>query len=501
MLKLTWIPVVLAAGLALAAPSRGQPAPDQAGQQETRFSVQPGDVIVSRPGADETLALVACVEIAWQHNDQLRAEHQRLREMDGKVNQALSTGMPSLDVIGEWTRGRDPTFALDESFGGGGDVPAIIDSLFGGGGFLPAPEAIPAQTYWRASVNRNWTLNPIQLIGAVGAANMGIERQNLVIMEVEQRIAEETITAYYDIILAAEQLESIEAEIANQREFLDIAQVKYEVGMATVQDTLQAAVRVANLIPQRRRNRQELANAGSRLNALMGRDPKHPLSIHHQTPIETDSIDRARALELALRRPDVIQVELFVDILHRNRQAQKAEMRPYLTMNGAYGRVARQLDNLGNRGHDFWRAAVALNIPLFDGMLTRGLVQQTDANILVTESELSGMRRDVGVEILNLLDSLDTARKNLEATRLNLVRSEDLLEQMTMMFRLGKTDYLSTLVAEANRSDARSNLIEAAYEVLTLTASLKRAVGQSPLLPLAAIPGLVQEENASGGGE
>ena len=49
------------------------------------------------------------------------------------------------------------------------------------------------------------------------------------------------------------------------------------------------------------------------------------------------------------------------------------------------------------------------------------------------------------------------------------------------------------LDATLNRAEARSNVIDARYEVLVLTASLKRAVGYSPLVPLVGIPGLVAE--------
>ncbi len=448
------------------------------------------EVIVARPGSDTVLSLRHCVEIAWDQNDQIQAERSRRRELDGQMNQALSTGLPTLDLVGEWSRGRDPSFALDESFSGA-DLPE--DSPFQG--LLPSPEAIPAQTFWTASADLAWTLNPLQVIGAVGAANLGIERQELAITGTSYEIAESAINAYYGIILTAEVVAAREAEVANQQEFLDITKLRYELGMATIQDTLQAAVRVANLMPQLRRARQEVANAGSRLNAVMGRDPKAPLTITKETPIETDPIDRERALALALQRPDVGQVELYVDMLGRSRQAQQAEMRPYLTMFGSYGFVGRTFDTLTDRGHDSWRAAIALTVPLFDGMFTRGQVQQTEALIQRTKHELSGLKRQVEVEVLDLLNSLDTARENYRAACLNLVRSEDLVEQMTMMYRLGKTDYLSTLVAEANRSDARENLLQAAYEVLTLTASLKRAIGFSPLEPLTAIEGLVQGVN------
>jgi outer membrane protein TolC len=448
------------------------------------------DFIVARAGSDTVLSLRDCVEIAWENNDRLQAERSRRLELAGLRNQALSTGLPSLDLIGEWARGRDPSFALDESFGGG-DLPE--DFPFEG--LLPSPSAIPAQTFWRASADLIWTLNPLQVIGAVGAANLGIDRQELIIEGTRYEVAESTINAYYSLILTNEVVLAREAEVTNQQEFLEITKLRYELGMATIQDTLQAAVSVANLLPLLRRARQEVANAGSRLNAVMGQDPKAALTITREIPIETDPIDRDRALAMALRRPDVEQLELFANILGRNRQAQKAEMRPYLSMFGSFGYVGRTTDTLFDDGHDTWRASVALNIPLFDGMLTRGLVQQTEANILVTENELSGLKRQVEVEVLDLLNSLNTARENYEAARLNLVRSEDLVEQMTMMYRVGKADYLSTLVAESNRSNARENLLQAAYEVLTLTASLKRAIGQSPLQPLTAIEGLVQGVN------
>ena len=49
------------------------------------------------------------------------------------------------------------------------------------------------------------------------------------------------------------------------------------LGMATIQDTLQAAVSLANLRPEERRRRNELRRAGQQLNLLLGRDPLEPL--------------------------------------------------------------------------------------------------------------------------------------------------------------------------------------------------------------------------------
>lgn len=454
-----------------------------------------GGIIEARPGAGEAYDLVGCVARALENNDALRAERLRRAELDGQKLQALATGLPYIDATGEWARSRDPSFALDETFAGGGDGtigPSPLDTLLAGFDFLPDPEDIPAQTYWRAQLNLRWTLNPIKVLGAVGAAGQSIKRQDLAIVSAVHQVEEGVVTGYHGIILAAEALAATEADLANQAEFLEIMRLRHDLGMATATDTLQAAVAVANLMPAVHTARKELRNAGARLNAGMGLPPDMPLSIRREQVLELEALDRDTALALALRRPDVGMADLLTAMLKQNRKAQQAEMRPYLSVDGSYGYVGRQLDELDDTGHDFWRATVALNVPLFDGLLTKGLVDQTEAQILRNDAETSGLKRTIRADVLELLDALDVSRANLRAAELNLARSEDLLETSKLELRLGRTDYLNVLQSEASRSLARSNLIQARYDVLTTTASLKRAIGVSPMLPFAAVEGLVE---------
>jgi outer membrane protein TolC len=209
--------------------------------------------------------------------------------------------------------------------------------------------------------------------------------------------------------------------------------------------------------------------------------------------VETDSLVESRALELAQIRPGIEATALFIDIQHKNKQAQKADLMPYLSMYGSYGYVGRTTDTVFDDGHDTWRASVALNIPVFDAMLTRGKVAETEGRIRRYEAELTGMRRDVQVETMEILANLRMARQVLEAVILNQERAEEVLAESLLMLQLGKVNYLDVLVSESNRAEARSNVIDARYEVLVLTSSLKRAVGYSPLVPLNSIPGLVAE--------
>jgi len=468
-----------------------------------------GLVVETRPGAGEVLDLETCVAEAMVDNDRLQAQRLRMGELEGMQRQALSTGLPTLDLSGSWRRARDPSFALGDIFGGGGDgglalsPPPGADPWFGEwldgfsnsfGSLVPPPGEIPAETYWNANLALHWELNPVKIMGATGAASLSIEQQVSSTIAVEHETVEATVAAYFSIIKAAENIQAIRARLANESELLAITSLRYEMGLATRLDTLQAAVTVANTRPELAVAQARLRNEGGRLNALLGRRPEAPLKVANNQPLEMDPLRQETALGLAQMRPELMATQLFVDILGKNRQAQKSELLPYLTMDGAYGYVGRTADSVFEDGHDTWTAAVALNIPVFDGLLYRGQVEETDARIRRTEAELTGRRRDVQVEVLEILANLTMAREVLGAVQLNLMRSEEVLDESLLMLQLGKINYVDVLVSESNRATARRNVIDARYEVLTLTASLKRAIGYSPMTPLRDIPGLVAEE-------
>ena len=75
-------------------------------------------LVVARPGPSDPMNVKACVAEALVANEVLSAERLRMDELRGQMKQALSTGLPTLDVVGDWTRSRDPSMALDSTFGG-----------------------------------------------------------------------------------------------------------------------------------------------------------------------------------------------------------------------------------------------------------------------------------------------------------------------------------------------------------------------------------------------
>ena len=460
---------VLAGFLCLALISPGFAIADQGG-------------VEALPGDAPMLGLDACIEEALTGNAGLASERERRRELDGQMIQARATGLPSLDVSGTWSRNRDPSFALNESFSE----------------FI-SPEDLEAQTYWNTSLGARWELNPGRIYNAIGAAKLGIERQEAVLLDQEQRLVEAVCQSYYMVVGQAEALAALDADLAAKEEFLSITRKRLDLGMSTPLDTLRAAVALANLRPQRRAAAQRLADAGAALNTLMGRETLSPLRVAALAEPENAVVDEDDALAALTRRPDLKQAELLEAILRKNRGAQKSEQRPYLSANASYGFVGRDVETLFDEGHDTWSSSLTLNIPIFNGFLTRGQVKETEAAIRRSGHAREEALRQARRELLTLLGDLEAARENLAAGRLNEAAAEEALAQVQRRYELGQGDYLGVLDAQAQRRQARELSIGARSQVLSLIVSLKRMLGSDPRRPLAEILAeLAHDEHAGG---
>lgn len=494
--------------LLLAGPAIAQAPADSTQTSDLVTFLVDGDVVTPLPGSeDPPLELIHCMELALQANESLRQQRAGIDELGGRKTQAISTGLPRIEVQGAFSRGRDPSFALDETFAGGGNPyqPVIdyVDPLFDATGvtppdvdasessaFFPAPEDIQAQTFWRTYLDGYWELRPTQVWRAVNAADDAILQQEARVTDTANRTIEAVVRSFHNVILAQERVDAMQREIDARVEFLDVTRRRFQLEFATPLDTLQAAVGVANLMPELRRRRFELRRAAQDLNQLLGRDPMTPIAVVASFPIEDEVIEQETALSLAARRPDLLAQEAQSKIIELQRGVAAAERHPYLSAEGQWGFVTRDLEDLTDSGHDFWRVGLTLHIPIFTALSPRGQIKEAEAQLVMNEAEVRKLRRQVRDEVVVALGDLEIARENLSAARLNMAQAEQAYTQVSLRYELGKADRLEVLNAQSARFVARTTLIQARFDVLATTATLKRAVGVSPSRQLSVIPEL-----------
>ena len=453
--------------------------------------------IPAGPGeTEDVLTLDQCVERALADNLDLRRVRLGQDRISAQGIQAMATGLPSLDLTGNWNRSRDPSFQISDTFGGGGggdgglglpdslDCDCDLSSLFAG---FADFDRVTTQTYWSGSLTSDWELNPFRVWNALAGVGVARRQQEENERGEEHRVVAETVQTFHEAVLHQETVAALDAEIAARGEFLEIARTRFRLELATELDTLQAAVSLANLKPDRRKAVTNLRNATSRLNLLMGREATVPLTLAPVEALELDVLPPAAVMGAVDERPDLRSAELGVRFLQKRRGVERADRRPFVSMNGSYGWVGRDVDDVLDRRYESWRASVSLVLPLFDGFATVGRTRELDADIEAARRSLEDGRRRAWLEVATLLQDLEAARENHAAAALTVTAAERALEKTTLRYEIGQSEYLAVLNAQSDRYSARSHLIEARYEVLSKTAALKRALGYHPRFPLARI--------------
>lgn len=457
--------------------------------------LEEGDVVEVLPGGSETIDTAAALELVLEHDPSVRDERAYLGVLQGQTVQARSGGLPRFEAHLNWSRARDPSFALDETFSSGGDSgPGLGDLLqplydqhpglslpeLPPFGFVLEPEDIPAQSFWRSYVEGRWELHPTRLRNAVQAANIALDGQRARVEDARHRAAEAALTTYQQVLLAEAQRRAVEVEVVAREEFLATTRRRFELGSATPLDTLQAAVRVANLRPQLRRAALDLRQAGQRLNIAMGRAPQAPLSVVAEFPLEPGTLPLAEALERLDRRPDLRAQESLVGLYGEQRASLRADGHPYLSVEGSYGYVAKEVGGLFEEGLDSWRVAAGISWPFWDGQYTRGRVREAEGNLHQQRVRLHDARRQARAELLAAHDAVQVARDDLAAARLNLQQASQAADEVAHRYELGKAGQLDVLDAQAERFRARSLLVEARYQLIAATATYRRASGLAP---------------------
>ena len=454
--------------------------PSSADPQAAVSFPSPGDEVDVLGEAGPALQLAECIGLALESNDRLAQERLGLEELYAQVAQVRAGAMPRFDLKSNWFRGRDPAFALDETFAGGGDVG-------GSGGFVLSPGAIPAQSFWRSSVESYWEIRPTRVLRAVRAAKQALEKQRSGVEDMEHRTVESVVTAYYRVLLAQEEVAALEIEAAARLELLKIARRRFLLDLDAPLDTLQAAVSLANLSPDRARRAADFRSAGRELNILMGRDAVEALRLVVRHEVERDPVEAEQILASLMQRPDLRQLESETDLLRTRRGVRSAENHPYFTLEGAYGYVGREFNTQLEEDQDFWRASVTLVWPLWDGNIARGQRREISASIRRSEFAERDLRVHARSELFDSMDAVDVARRNLDAASLNMRMAEDAHAQVSLRYELGKSSFVDVLNSQSARFVARSNLVQARFDVLRSTATLKRAMGYSPVVTLSEI--------------
>ncbi|HMA61277.1 MAG TPA: TolC family protein [bacterium] len=418
-------------------------------------------LIVNIAFAQEVLSLQECIDIAMKNNPDVTMANLDVKSAKYGVRGSYSGILPSIST------------GLNYSHNNQGEREYYV------GGIKQIQPETSSNSYG-FGVQYNQTLYD----GGGWWNQIELAKNNYKSALVSKRQVKQNLTAYltqqyYSILKAKKLLEVYQTSLKTSQQQLLKTKEMYELGQVAKKDFLKAKVQKGNdelNIIQQERQIKALKNE---LSTLLGYKDKE-FSIQEQEYESPQSYEKEPTLQTAMEN----NIELrSLEFQKKNAQLQHAmaqsNLLPNLSTRLSYSKGGSQADRIYSDFDKFWNTSIGLNlsVPIFQGFSTKTRIQQSKIDYEKYNSRIKGKKLEITQNIKDLIENLNTYNKMLEINHFNLESAQEDLRSAQEMYRLNSATMLEVLDAQANLTQARSNLITTKYDAKIAEVNLKYHLG------------------------
>ncbi len=341
-------------------------------------------------------------------------------------------------------------------------------------GERPNPDFINA--YTRSEPKFNSSVSQLVELGGKRGRRIDVARNELQLTELELDAALRTLrhdvrAAYFNVLLARDNLDLQREVLAQAQELADIAQARFEAGDIAQFEVLQINLGVARVTNEVARLEDVELIARSTLNQLLNRSPEAPVDLR-------DTL----SLKLAtFSTPDLIQRAFIQNVELRTAEQQiateqsrlrlaRAQRIPDVTLEPGIEALDSQFTHPG------FKMQVTVPVPIFNRQ--KGETQKSSAMLDQLRAERDAARQRISSEIGRAVLNLDSARKQVDFYETKLLPDAERVRQMAIeSYRAGQTGILSVIDATRNARDVRQAYLQALFDYQSALADLEQAAG------------------------
>jgi outer membrane protein TolC len=412
---------------------------------------------LSRP-----LSQADCLNIALAQNADILKAKSDLEASAGVVVQTRAVALPTLQA-GSQVKHSEPQ---------------AIESF---------PNSTPPNNNWNSDIQIvQGIYEGGKLIAAIQAAS-ATKKQS--IAQYQTQVADTLLAvrlAYYDVLLAAQQITVNEASVKLLQKELDDQQRRFDAGTVPHFNVLRAEVALANAKPnlfhatsQYRVSKNVLAN-------LLGYNlPREvleniPLNLTDTFDITSWNMILPDAIQQALeRRTELADLREQVVLQNLNIVNAKSGYKPTVQAFAGYTWNNSQFTDPNDLSYTIhgWNVGGQLTWALFDGGLTIGKVQQAKALYKKSQTELEDRSRQIELDVRTAYSDFLEAKEVLDSQTKVQEQAEEALREANARFDAGTGTQLDVLDAETSLTQARTTQVQALHDYATARARLERAIG------------------------
>jgi len=374
---------------------------------------------------------------AYQSNPILLAERAQLRATDEGVSTALSGWRPTVQINGD---------------AGFSEAETTTSSL----GITSVDEASLQPRSFSISVTE-----PLYRGGRTtaetGSAKKLVDAGRAALMETEQRVLLDAVSAYMEVLRGQSVLELNRNNEGVVKQQLQAARDRFEVGEVTRTDVTQTEARVAQAIADRIGAEGNLISSHATYRRLMGDLPGTlvwPLPLGGLPTSESEALEAANSFNPAILSADFAELSAQEDI-----EVALSDLLPQVSLRGTYDRqfdvssTTEELENLS--------FTALVSVPLYQSGAEHSAVRLSKQIAGQRRLEYIEVRRAIFEEVTRAWEALITARAKIVAFKAQVRAAELALKGVERETFVGLRTTLDVLDAEQEVFAARVNLVSA----------------------------------------
>ena len=317
---------------------------------------------------------------------------------------------------------------------------------------------------------------------AIDQAKLQVMQAEAVLAAAGQDLALRASQAYFDVLLAQDNVALSESQKVAISEQLAQAKRNFEVGTATIVDTLEAQARYDQANAKEIADKNDLEVKRRALQLLVGKVPeslvplKDPLLLAPPVPADIEAwVSTGHESSYS-----VVSARANAEIANREVDRQRAGHLPTVDLSATYGEgynPATSSASLLGSNTVTGTVGLTMSIPIFSGGLTQSRVREALANRERANQDLENVERTVAQSVRTNFLNVTSGIAQVKALEQALASTQSQLESTILGRDVGVRTSVDVLNAQQQVYQTRRDLQQARYNYLLSTLRLKAAAG------------------------
>ena len=357
---------------------------------------------------------------------------------------------------------------------------------------------------WQVPLSKPWDLNAAQNMLMLGQSLPGpgkrplqtdIAQSDVAVAKdelesVRLRVRVEVRKAFFDLLLAQEEMRIHDQHVDIARQAIEAARIKYTVGKVPQQDVLKAQLAMTRLEEHMIRFERDVEVARVRMNTLLGRDPSTAIRVQGDFGIGEELPAEKQLEQLSLQsRPDLLEADAVAEKSRKEERLVTKAYTPDFSFAGGY-----MLMPSGSSPRNNYMFEGSVTLPWLNRRKHDAEIKESAVKVTEQDAEVSAMRNAAFGQVDEALANARASQRLARMYHDSLEpQAEAALHAAVIAYENNQTDLLDLIDSQMAVIDVNLAWFQSMGEFAASMSDLELAVG-APIDSLTEQPEQATQE-------